>query len=65
MAEFAEAARRLAGQAGVLLGWRPDDFWRATPDELATVIAALRGDGGEAVAAVDLSALMERFPDGG
>ena len=30
------AARRLAGAAAQLLGWRPDDFWDATPAELAT-----------------------------
>lgn len=38
---FMETARRLAGQAGLLLGWRPDEFWRATPDELETALAAL------------------------
>jgi hypothetical protein len=38
---FAETARRLAGQAGLLLGWRPDEYWRATPDELETAFAAL------------------------
>ena len=29
---------RLAGLAGALLGWRPDEFWRATPAELAAVL---------------------------
>jgi hypothetical protein len=37
---FADAARRLAGQVALLLGWRPDEFWTATPAELATVFAA-------------------------
>jgi hypothetical protein len=29
--------------AGALLGWRPDEFWSATPDELAAVLEALAG----------------------
>ncbi len=37
---FTDMARRLAGQAGLLLGWRPEEFWRATPDELETAFAA-------------------------
>ena len=32
---FADAAGRLAGLAGVLLGWPPAMFWAATPAELA------------------------------
>jgi len=38
---FTDNARRLAGQAGLLLGWRPDEFWRTTPDELETAFAVL------------------------
>ena len=63
MAEFAAAAR-LAGLAGGLLGWRPDDFWKATPAELATVLAALTGGGEAAASPNDLQRLMEMFPDG-
>ncbi|MES2493487.1 MAG: phage tail assembly chaperone [Pseudomonadota bacterium] len=36
---FAPAAGRLAGAAGRLLGWRPDEFWRCTPAELAAILA--------------------------
>ena len=62
---FSEAAARLAGLAGALLGWRPDEFWRATPAELAGVLAALTGDGGAAPLSRDeLTRLKERFPDG-
>ena len=43
--EFSEAAGRLAGLAGALLGWRPDEFWRATPAEMVAVLAALTGGG--------------------
>ena len=60
---FAEGAVRLAGVAGLLLGWRPDEYWRATPDELAAVMQAARGD---EVAGVDGDALvrmMAAMPD--
>lgn len=65
---FADTAARLAGLAGALLGWRPDEFWRATPDELAAPLRVLRGeDEGEGMAAADaadLARLREMFPDG-
>lgn len=44
MGEFAAAAARLAGQAGVLFGWRPDEFWAATPAELGVIVEALAGE---------------------
>lgn len=62
--EFSEAAARLAGLAGALLGWRPEEFWRATPAELATVLAALSGDGAAPLSRDELARLKERFPDG-
>jgi uncharacterized phage protein (TIGR02216 family) len=64
-ATFGAAAARLAGAAGLLLGWRPDDFWRATPAELAAVLAAMAPEAGEAAGAEDLARLMARFPDEG
>jgi uncharacterized phage protein (TIGR02216 family) len=60
---FIELACRLAGQTALTLGWRPDDFWNATPAELASIVAALSG-GSEAADAQTLSNLMEQFPDG-
>jgi len=66
MSGFAEAAVRLAGSAGAVLGWSPDAFWRATPAELAAVVGAARG--GDAAAtppdAATLAAMREAFPDG-
>lgn len=60
---FSESAVRLAGMAGALLGWRPDEFWNATPAELAAVVAVLVGE--ETPAGVpELARLMEMFPDG-
>jgi uncharacterized phage protein (TIGR02216 family) len=60
---FSEGAARLAGLAGALLGWRPEEFWRATPAELGAVLGALAGDGEEAASRTDLERLIERFPD--
>lgn len=63
---FSEGAARLAGVAGALLGWRPDEFWRATPAELAAIFMVMATEG-EAVGPPDAAALaqlMEQFPDG-
>jgi uncharacterized phage protein (TIGR02216 family) len=63
--KFQDSASRLAGFAGAYLGWAPDDFWRATPAELLTVVAALRGDAGDAPPdAATMARLREAFPDG-
>jgi uncharacterized phage protein (TIGR02216 family) len=64
MADFADAASRLAGAAALLLGWRPDEFWRATPAELAAVLTAMRGETAPAVSRGELERLMEVHPDG-
>ena len=61
---FAEAARRLAGQAALLFGWRPHEFWSATPAELATIFAALAEAHPPAVSRDNLNALLERESDG-
>ena len=62
---FAEAAGRLAGFAGAYLGWAPEQFWRATPAELAAVVAALAGESGAAPPdAAVIARLREAFPDG-
>jgi hypothetical protein len=61
---YSESAARLAGLACAALGWRPDEFWRATPMELATVLSALTSDVPPAAGADDLARLMEMFPDG-
>jgi uncharacterized phage protein (TIGR02216 family) len=61
---FGEAARAAAHLAAAMLGWRPAEFWAATPAELIT---ALGLDVAPASAPVDggaLARLMERFPDG-
>jgi len=63
--EFGDAAGRLAGMAGALLGWRPEAVWRATPAELASVLTAMAGGGGAVpVTRDELARLKEMFPDG-
>ena len=65
MTRFAQSARRLAGLAGALLGWTPDGFWAATPDELATILEAIRGEAdGDPPTRDDVTRLKEMFPDG-
>lgn len=66
MERFSDSAGRLAGLAGALLGWRPEEFWRATPAELAAVLAAMAPgeEEGAGMSPAELSELMERFPDG-
>ncbi|MGQ0660223.1 phage tail assembly chaperone [Sphingosinicella sp.] len=55
---------RLAGLAGAVLGWRPEEFWRATPAELVAVLSAFVDETPDAATADDLARLMEMFPDG-
>jgi len=59
-------AARLAGLAGAILGWRPAEFWTATPAELATIIDALNAREPQITPPdrADINALMEMFPDG-
>lgn len=63
---FAETAARLAGIAGAMLGWRPDEFWRATPEELRAIFAALVPEAGEGVPLdrAMMGQMQEMFPDG-
>jgi len=61
--EFCAAAVKLAGVAGALLGWRPDEFWRATPAELGAVLTALMPAEEEGVGREDLARLRDMFPD--
>jgi Phage tail assembly chaperone protein, TAC len=62
--DFTQTATRLAGLTGALLGWRPAEFWNATPAELATILAALVPDAGNAADRDLIMLLQEQFPDG-
>ena len=64
MMRFADAARRLAGLAGVAFGWSPDRFWRATPAELAALVTTAAGDAVDPPTSDLIARLQEQFPDG-
>jgi hypothetical protein len=57
---FAAGALRLAGLIPRLLAWRPDDFWNATPAELAAIFAAEEPPGGTPLTRGELTALLEQ-----
>jgi uncharacterized phage protein (TIGR02216 family) len=58
---FGEAAARLSGAVASCLGWRPDEFWNATPAELAAALHAPSGD--EPPDRTIIDELRRRFPD--
>ena len=62
--DFTESAARLAGLTGAVLGWRPDEFWAATPCELATIFEALSPRVEAPPTRDDVTRLKEQFPDG-
>lgn len=62
--DFGTSALRLAGFCGVVLGWSPDNFWRATPAEVGAVVHALSPPQAPPVDRDLLDRLKEVFPDG-
>lgn len=61
---FAYSAAKLSGQVALLLGWRPDEFWNATPAELDCILAAMAPEKNLPPDNAAITKLMERFPDG-
>jgi hypothetical protein len=59
---FGEAAARLCNAAAQLLGWRPNEFWDATPAELALALQAPEASA-EPPDAETIARLKLRFPD--
>ena len=59
---FGACAAELSSAAAALLGWRPDEFWRATPAELARAlelpVGRIEGPDGQTI-----DELRRRFPD--
>jgi hypothetical protein len=60
---FADVAAQLAARTALTLGWRPDDFWNATPAELLGILHAMAGDGEAPPSADIMRRLMTQFPD--
>ena len=63
---FSASADTLCQAAARLLGWRPADFWAATPAELACILSPRPDELGQTTPLdrAGLNALMERNPDG-
>lgn len=61
---FGDAAARLAAQTALTFGWRPDDFWNATPAELLGILQAVAGDAEPPPSPAEMHNLMTLFPDG-
>lgn len=61
---FGPGAVRLSGLAARLLGWRPREFWEATPAELAAALAPPPLAGGEPLDRARLNQMMEQDHDG-
>ena len=62
VASFGAVALDLLGVMARAFGWRPEEFWAATPADLAAVLG--REPGADGVDRAELAAMMEAFPDG-
>ena len=60
---FGPGAQRLSGLAMRALGWRPDDFWRATPAELAAALSSDTAAAASPPSRDEIAALMEQDHD--
>ena len=61
---FSESARVLAGQPALLLGWRPPEFWAATPAELAAIFAVRASIAPPSLSREHLTTMLERETHG-
>lgn len=57
--------RRLAGFAMTRLGWPPEVFWSATPQDLLTALDTAARPTPQPMSREELAALRMRFPDRG
>ena len=63
MADFAAGARRLAGVSARTLGWLPDIFWSATPEDLALSLGT-HDPAAAPPSRAEIAAMMERDRNG-
>lgn len=61
---FGQAALTLCALAARALGWRPPDFWAATPAELAACLADPATPPAAPLNRADMARLMEEIADG-
>ena len=59
---FGECAAELAGLVASLLGWRPAEFWEATPAELASALGLDRHSDDQ-MGRDEMERLVALFPD--
>ena len=59
---FGSGARRLSYVAARVLGWRPDEFWNATPAELAAALAPDAGPAARPLRRAEMQRMMEQEP---
>ena len=60
---FADQAIALCRFAAIHLGWRPDEFWRATPADLLSVLSE-PDPGARPPTRADIARLMEQDAHG-
>ena len=60
---FGVMAARLCGASARLLSWRPDEFWRATPAELAACLS-FDDEGATPPTMAEIAGLRAQYPDG-
>jgi len=60
---FGAGAVRLAGVAARCLGWRPGEFWAATPAELVTALTPPEGAAAPPLDRGELKRMMEHDHD--
>jgi uncharacterized phage protein (TIGR02216 family) len=60
---FGDSAARLCAATAALLGWRPSEFWEATPAELALILNR-PGDEASPPDMATIETLRRLFPDG-
>jgi hypothetical protein len=63
-ADFTASATHWAALATRYLGWRPHEFWRATPAELATALSDPEAPAHAAPSREQIARMMERDCDG-
>ena len=62
---FGAAALSLIGVMARVAGWRPGEFWSATPADARAVLAGwIDADADPSFDRAALAAMMEQFPDG-
>jgi uncharacterized phage protein (TIGR02216 family) len=67
--DFSDSTRKLSGTVCGILGWTPEQFWNATPAELAVIFSVFSeiapGHQNQApLGTQQLEKLKETFPDG-